>query len=116
MHYPKPFFVKARSVQFSPYVCDSLAGSWVRFDLVGQAFAHLGPARDLLEFLVEGLVPARPIDVRVNVGKEKCEEELQISVQRVLPRAVEILGRVRMAMEQTITSHVPAAKHCVGCL
>jgi len=62
-------------------------------ELVGQALTYLGPADDLLKLLVERFVAALPVDVGVNVGKEEGEEERQVDVQRILPRAVEIVRR-----------------------
>jgi hypothetical protein len=59
--------------------------------LVHELLADLGPPGDLLEFLVQRLIAAPPINVCVNIRKEECEKSRQVRLQNVLPRAVEFI-------------------------
>ena len=58
--------------------------------LVGQPFADLGPADDLLEFLVEPFIAAAPIDVGLDRREKEGEEQPKIPLKGVLPRRIEI--------------------------
>src|SRR5262249_42135670 len=56
--------------------------------LVHSAPALLRLTSDLLQLLVEHLIPAAPVDVGVSVRKEEGQAGLEVSVQRLLPGAV----------------------------
>ncbi len=76
---------------------------------VGHLFADAGPVNDLLEFLVQRLVAARPVDVGVDVGEEEGEERGPIAVQRGLPGRVEVV-----ALGGAAPGHACNDKQCPG--
>src|SRR5207249_12035441 len=61
-------------------------------ELIDVAPAGLRVGHQLLELLVERLVAARPVDLRMNLREQQRQERLEVEVQRLLPRAV-VIGR-----------------------
>ncbi len=59
--------------------------------LVSEPLPHTRVADDLLELLVEALVPAGPVNAGVNFRKTKREERFEKVLERFLPRTIEIV-------------------------
>ncbi len=59
--------------------------------LVCPALAHFCVADDLLEFGIQKLVASAPINLGIDLGKEKCQELSKMALDDVLPGVIEIL-------------------------
>ena len=61
---------------------------------INYATTQVGLTHDLLQLLIEGLVAAQPVDFGVGVGEEECQEQLEVTVQRLLPGTVVVGHRI----------------------
>ena len=58
--------------------------------LIGQAPAELCIMGDLLEFFVQELIAARPVDLGMGIGEEEGEKVRQVTLQDLLPGTIVI--------------------------
>jgi hypothetical protein len=63
-----------------------------RDQLVHVAPAGLGIAHDALQLLVQEAMPARPVDLGMDVREQERQEIGEIALQRLLPGAVVVAG------------------------
>ena len=76
--------------------------------LVGQQLSKIGAASNLHQFLVERLEAFRPVDVAMDIGKEKRQEARKVDVQRLLPWAIVFLqGSRAFGHVQILTRSLP---------
>src|SRR5262249_10509979 len=78
---------------------------------VGEAAADAGVADDLLEFRVEALIAALPVDARVDGREQEGQEGVKEVLQGLLPRAVQVARWLLSGSHAASMLYFPAPKH-----